>query len=726
MKTIKSIIIPLILPFLIFIFWTNSSFMELADFAWRDLLYTLRAFSFTSSTPQKVNDVIIVAIDEPSFKQIKLRWPWPRTLHAQLIEKLSNAGAAAIAFDILFPEKSSNESEDAIFAEAIKKAGNVVLAANLTITGRQGYETYFVEDPVETLASAASAVGMVNFYPDGDGSVRMASNYVDMRPSIALAAATTALKKTNSLNQNQTFIDKEESLPYNENSQEQETFFIDYAGKAGTVPAVSYYQVIDNMVDPALFKDKVVFVGFIADSAVEVESGADAYPYPFMRFTKKMMFGVEIQSNVVRTIFRDYPINEFPFPIIKWLLFYFLASILIPFRKNPVYLTLSTILALGFTSLASIFAFKYQGVIIEVMPAIGAITCNGIFIGLKEFTQSYREKSVLKKAFDSYVSPDVVASVIADHQNLKLGGERKRLSVLFSDIRGFTTLSEKLTPEELVSLLNDYFTRMTDTIFKNKGTLDKYIGDAIMVIFGAPVWSDNHAENGCYTALEMKERLEQMNQENSVSSENSINNSIQVSANGKETSISGKQGNANGKEISTSAKSKLAIGIGINTGEMIVGNMGSLRRFDYTVMGDEVNLASRLEGVTKAYRVQIIISEETRNDLNLDKFLCRELDLIRVKGKYNAIKIYELVSIRPASESDEECVKMFVQGLYLYREAYKENRWDDAIALFKKALEYKEDDGPSKLFIERCETFKQTPPVEAGQEWDGVWVMSTK
>ncbi|MBF0230018.1 MAG: adenylate/guanylate cyclase domain-containing protein [Desulfamplus sp.] len=767
MKTIKSIIIPLILPFVIFIFWTNSSFMELADFAWRDVLYTLRASSFTSSTPNIVDDVVIVAIDEPSFKQLKIRWPWPRTLHAELIEKLSNAGAAAIVFDILFPEKSSDESDDAIFAEAIKKAGNVVLAANLTITGREGYETYFVEEPIEILASAVSAVGMVNFYPDGDGSVRMASNYVDMRPSIALAAATTALNRVPSLNINQhenimaqqpidKNIDKSEQanlstpsdnldkIPKYDETQaeigEEEIFFIDYAGKAGTVSAVSYYQVIDNMVDPALFKDKVVFVGFIADSAVEVESGADAYPYPFMRFTKKMMSGVEIQSNVVRTIFRDYPIQEFPFPIVKWLSFYLLASILIPFRKNPVYLTLSTILALGITSLTSIFAFKYQGIIIEVMPAIGAITCNGIFIGLKEFTQSYREKSVLKKAFDSYVSPDVVASVIADHENLKLGGQRKRLSVLFSDIRGFTTLSEKLTPEELVSLLNDYFTRMTDTIFKNKGTLDKYIGDAIMVIFGAPVWSDNHAENGCYTALEMKERLEEMNQENSISSENSINNSIQVSANGKEISTSGKQGNANGKEtstsgkqgnanakeISTSAKSKIAIGIGINTGEMIVGNMGSLRRFDYTVMGDEVNLASRLEGVTKAYRVQIIISEETRNDLNLDKFLCRELDLIKVKGKYNAIKIYELVSIRPASESDEECIKMFVQGLYLYREAYKENRWDDAIALFKKALEYKEDDGPSKLFIERCETFKQTPPVEAGQEWDGVWVMSTK
>ncbi|MBF0302990.1 MAG: adenylate/guanylate cyclase domain-containing protein [Desulfamplus sp.] len=705
MKRLKTIIIPLSFPVIIFIFWANSSFMELADFAWRDVLYILRS-STTTSPQNSVNDVIIVAIDEPSFKQMKLRWPWSRTLHASLVEKLSSAGAAAIVFDILFPEKSSDESEDAIFAEAIKKAGNVVLAANLTITWRQGYETYFIEEPLPLLASVAASVGMVNFYPDGDGSIRMASNLVDTRPSIALAAVTTALKQKNIKTEISTLnlTNSSVSSNYLNDINEGERFFIDYAGKAGTVQAVSYYQVINNMVDPSLFKDKVVFVGFIADSAVEVESGADAYPYPFMRFTKKMIFGVEIQSNVVRTMFRDYPIREFPIPEVKWVLFYILTSILIPVRKNPFYLSLSTIIILILTFTSSILIFKYKGIILDVMPAVAGIALNGIFIGLKEFIQSYKEKSVLRKAFDSYVSPDVVASIIANHENLKLGGEKKRLSVLFSDIRGFTTLSEKLTPEELVSLLNDYFTRMTDTIFRHNGTLDKYIGDSIMVIFGAPVWSDNHAENSCYTALEMKERLAEMNQENYTSDQkNLVLNQ--------------------GRAINNTT---IAIGIGINTGEMIVGNMGSLRRFDYTVMGDEVNLASRLEGVTKVYGVQIIISEETKNELNLDKFLCRELDLIRVKGKHNAIKIYELVSIRPASESDEKCASLFLDALETYREAYKEGRWDDAIAFFQKVLEYKHDDAPSDLFIERCKMFKKIPPVETGQEWDGVWVMSSK
>ncbi len=687
-KLLKSIIVPLSLPIIVFVFWGHSSFMELADFAWQDVLYNLRS-SFTQSSKNKIDDVIIVAIDEPSFKQIKLRWPWSRTLHATLVDKLSHAGAAAIAFDILFPEESSDQSEDKIFAQAIKKAGNVVLAANLTITGRQGYETYFIEEPIPVLASVAASVGMVNFYPDGDGSIRMASNLVDNRPSLAFATVKTALNI---------------SSDYLSSINNEGLFFIDYEGKAGTIPAVSYYQVINDMVDPTIFKDKVVFIGFIADSAVEVESGADAYPYPFMRFTKKMIFGVEIQSNVVRTILKGYPIQEFPLQEAKWFLFYIFAVALTLFRKNPLYLTLSTITILALILSISITIFQYQGIILDIMPAIAAVSCNGLFIGLREFTKNYKEKSVLKKAFDSYVSPEVVASIIENHENLKLGGQRKRLSVLFSDIRGFTTLSENLTPEELVSLLNNYFTQMTDIIFKHSGTLDKYIGDAIMVIFGAPVWSDNHAENSCYTALEMKERLEQMNQKHSIKTNDKNKIKYLDSA------------------IIEKSKPSISIGIGINSGEMIVGNMGSIRRFDYTVIGDEVNLASRLEGVTKIYGVQIIISEGTKNDIASDKFLYRELDLIRVKGKYHAIRIYELISTRPASHLDEECVNMFTQGLAAYRQAYKESKWDDAIAFFKKALEYKNEDGPSKLFIERCKLFKQNPPVE----WDGVWVMSTK
>lgn len=712
MKRLKPIIIPLALPVLIFIFWANSSFLELADFAWRDLLYTLRP-------PQtRVEDVIIVAIDEPSFQQIRLRWPWPRSLHAKIVEQLSSAGAAAIAFDVLFPEKSYDTSEDITFAEAIRKAGNVVLASNLTITGRHGYETYFVEEPIPILAEAASAVGMVNLYPDGDGTIRMASNYVDILPAIAFAAVTTAFSRDKAgkvlpfgKNHPEKEHQRELLIALREIEQkgadEQEIFFIDYAGKAGTVPAVSYYQVINNMVNPALFKNKIVFVGFLTDSAVEVEGGADSYPYPFMRFTKKMISGVEIQSNVARTILRGFPIDEFKMQAVKWLCFYLLASILITVRKHPLYLTLLAVTIPLLEASTSILMFRYQDTVLDVMAAITGVTLNGIYLGIQEFSQNYKEKSMLRKAFDSYVSPDVVASVIANHENLKLGGERRRLSVLFSDIRGFTTLSEKLAPEELVSLLNSYFTQMTDIIFSHNGTLDKYIGDAIMVIFGAPVWSDDHAQSCCYTALEMRARLEEMNLENSKEPNSNDPGSGIVTAD------------------PTSAAPifhPLAIGIGINTGDMIVGNMGSLRRFDYTVMGDEVNLASRLEGVTKIYNVHIIISEETKNDLDREKFLYRELDLIKVKGKYRAIKIYELISTAPASESDIACVNLFSQALQVYRE----KRWDDAIDLFRKASEYRDGDGPSELFIKRCEMFKRNPPVAAGEEWDGVWIMSTK
>lgn len=664
-KTLKIMVISIFLPLLIYTVWNWFPLFEHADLAWRDFLYTV------SPSDSDNDDVIIVAIDEPSFQQIKIRWPWPRSLHAKIIENLNKAGASSIVFDIIFPEASPDPLEDKKFADALKQADNVVIGANLTKTQRHGYEQIFVEDPIPVLKEAAAEVGMVNLIPDIDGTVRQGIHKIYNRPTITMAAIETA-----------------GNIIYKKDTEQNSTgihdrFHIDFSGNSGTLSKVSYYQVLNNMAAPDLFKNKIVLIGLHVDSAVEVQSGADAYPTPFLRFTKKMMFGVEIHGNIIRTIINRYPVTVFSNPV-QWIFFLSFAMTLFFVRKQPVLLTLGIFFQIIILGGISVIMFNTSRTFLDILPAVAGIAVNGLFLGVNEFQGSYMEKLKLRKAFSSYVSPDVVNNIIKNYDSLKLGGEKKELSVLFSDIRNFTNLSENMLPEELVLFLNTYFKEMTNIVYNHKGTLDKYIGDAVMVIFGAPVSMKNHADQACRAALKMIHCIKQMNLDQILGKEN-----------------------------------KLKIGIGITTGEMIVGNLGSSLRFDYTVIGDNVNLASRLEGVTKIYNVSIIINEDTKQALN-EFFFCRELDLIRVKGKKKAIKIYELISEETISDNQKKINTLFARGL----EAYRAREWDKSIIYFKKVLEYDPHDGPSNTFLDRYyQNFSKNPPNE---NWDGVWEMETK
>jgi len=255
--------------------------------------------------------------------------------------------------------------------------------------------------------------------------------------------------------------------------------------------------------------------------------------------------------------------------------------------------------------------------------------------------------------------------------------------VFFSDVRGFTTISEKLDPRALVDLLNSYLTPMTELVFKNKGTLDKYMGDAIMAFFGAPIRFPDHAAWACRSALQQLEKIKDLQEEYRQKNLPSID-----------------------------------MGIGLNSGEASVGNMGSTMVRNYTVMGDTVNLASRLEGITKQYGTKVIISHSTYGHVK-DKFTCREVDQVKVKGKLEPVKIYELICEGQPNQIMAGVIEHFGKGYSCY---YKKE-WDQAIAAFNEALKISPEDGPSKVYIERCEEFKLEPPPE---NWDGVFVMKTK
>jgi adenylate cyclase len=296
-----------------------------------------------------------------------------------------------------------------------------------------------------------------------------------------------------------------------------------------------------------------------------------------------------------------------------------------------------------------------------------------------------KKRQFLQDTLTRYVNKDVVDLILEHPENIILDGEEREATVLFSDIRGFTSISEKMQPKELVQMLRDYFTLMVGVVFTFQGTVDKFIGDCIMAIFGAPTPQPNHAALAVLAALEMKRLLSVFNV-------------------------------ARGEK----QKDPLRIGVGINTGEVVVGNIGSEQRLEYTAIGDAVNLASRLEGINKQYGTEIIVSESTYCQLVDVEILAREIDEVRVKGKHKPVKIYEIIA-RQEDVADEQyrVCDHFMQGL----EYYRSQQWEKAIREFQQSLAIIPADRPSQLYIERCTVYQHTPPSES---WDGVFEMKTK
>lgn len=396
--------------------------------------------------------------------------------------------------------------------------------------------------------------------------------------------------------------------------------------------------------------------------------------------------GVEVHATVVDNLLKgDFfrtDSHEAPFMIL--LLFLLGFALTLAFANlgalHGLVLVVVTIAGLG---AIDFFALFKNGVVVNIaFPVMQVFLLYFILVIYKYFTEELQKKAVLG-TFEKYVSPAIVSEVMMHPDNLKLGGRKEHMSVFFSDIRGFTTISEKLAPERLSELLNYYLTPMTDLVFENNGTLDKYMGDAIMAFFGAPIPSNHHAEDACRCALANIARLKVLN-----------------------------------VELEKMGLPQLDIGIGVNTGDMSVGNMGSQTVRNYTVMGDAVNLGSRIEGINKQYGTQIIISEFTEKELG-NSFVRREIDWVVVKGRKKPVKIFELISEGEPEAQRRENLEHFRLGYELYHQ----QKWQESIDELEKALEFNQEDSVSKLYISRCREFISNPP---SKEWDGVFVMRTK
>ncbi len=382
----------------------------------------------------------------------------------------------------------------------------------------------------------------------------------------------------------------------------------------------------------------------------------------------------------LKNFLKQYPKEHL---YMMWALFLFGALLSIAISQT----TAIPGFAVTFLSIFGVFAadqyfFQHGYLVSMTIPGV-LIALLYVFLFFYKYLTEERKKKYLRSTFSKYVSPAIVDEILKDPENIELGGKKIRMSVFFSDVRGFTTISEKLDPQALSDVLNRYLTPMTQIVFANKGTLDKYMGDAVMAFFGAPIFFPDHAAHACRCALASIRKLKE----------------IQI-------------------EFAAQGLPHIDIGIGINSADMSVGNMGSDIVRSYTVMGDAVNLGSRLEGINKEYGTRIIISQFTYEDVKND-FACREIDWVRVKGKLEPVRIFELISEGKAEEKTAQMVSFFQAGFNLYHE----KKFSEALEQFNKALEINSEDPPAKIYVERCEDYIKEPPPE---NWDGVFTMKTK
>jgi adenylate cyclase len=648
--------------------------------------------------------IVILTIDQNSlqyFKQRHSSWPWPRDFYALVTQYIMNAGAKALVYDFHFNEPDEDRAgsvgadNDKTFAEAIREGRHVYLGTQLTRSedeDQQGDTLIAAPAPVPVLSNeafrydktyapllpfqhAAAGIGVVNFFPDEDGVCRhmpLVYDYLE-RPLYTLSF--------------QVFKDM---YPVRASLYES-PFLLYYYGKGGPDGVFHYYSIHAVIVSAmkemtgkptdvprSAFKDKIVFVGANAPGLLDLRATpfTSEEPYP----------GVEIHATALSNFLRGDIVQTAP-PSIVWAIAIALTLLIASITTYDIKVWTVSALNVGLMVLYWLAAFELFAKSLYLLPMVFPVSTMVmtyvIALGWSYATEG-RAKRQMQKMFGRYVNPHIVRQLAASPDDAGVSGVEVEATVLFSDIEGFTSISETKTPRELVAFLNEYFAGATKIYLKYNGTIDKFIGDAVMVLFGAPVRSEDHALQACRGAYEFHRAL----------------------------LASMKEAAANGAPVFSTR-------IGINSGKMIVGSIGSSLRMEYTAIGDTVNLASRLEGVNKFYGTSLMISEFTALAASKE-FLLRELDAIRVKGKHLPVKIFEIVSTwEEASEEQIAGLKLFEEALALYRR----QKWCDAIALFEKAAYTLPHDPPSLMYIDRCREFMEEPP---DADWDGVYTMKAK
>ncbi len=452
---------------------------------------------------------------------------------------------------------------------------------------------------------------------------------------------------------------------------------INYCGPEFTFKYFSFCDVIDGKVPPDTFNNKIVFLGATASGL------GDFIATPFSSQTP----GVEKHATVTENILHEKFVVRGEWEVLQDVIAILCISlalgILLPLLPSIWGAVASTSLWFGYNYYVY-ERFVNDGTWLNVTyPSVTVILCFSS-ITLYRFISEEKLRKGVKSAFENFMDPKVVHEILKEPEDIKLGGEEREVTVYFSDIEKFSSISEKLQPAELIELLNEYLSEMTDQILDHGGFLDKYIGDAIVAAFGTPLEQPDHAVKACLATIDNQKRLRELN-----------------------------------VKFKEEGRLQIKARIGLNSGRVLVGNVGSTNRLSYTVIGDEVNLGARLEAANKYYGTYTMISESTY-ELAKDHIEARELDMIRVVGKEKPVKVYELIDRKgEVQEAKREVLKLYEDGLEMYRK----KEWQKAIAMFQKALNKDPHDGPSLAYIERCKIYVQDPPPE---NWDGVYVLTEK
>ncbi|MCA1900201.1 MAG: adenylate/guanylate cyclase domain-containing protein [Chloroflexi bacterium] len=581
--------------------------LERIEYSARDMLTRLRGKQETS------NNVVIVAIDDFSFNWTGSQWPWPRSYLAAIVEQINQGGGRVVGLDIFLFEPDPEDGNDEALAAALENAPAAVSVEQISNERVDGFAVSALSRPLPVYLEALDGIGVTAFARDEDAVVRGVRAYETYRQKDyfhwAFEAARLYLKTDSpTKTADGKILFNGQVVPTSRGQ-----ILINFAGPAKSFPTYSAADVHDGVVleeNPDAFREKIVLIGA---TTVTLQ---DVYPTPFS--AQVPMPGVEIVANAIETLVSGTYLREAPpwLEILVTLLAAPLAFIIVSRSKQPsLTLTLLAAAMLGYAVFVFVSFLRFRYLLPFISPQL-TLFLGVVLPTLEQAVSQELEKRRVRNLFSRFISPEMVDQMMSA-RDLSALNKRADLSVLFSDIRGFTTLSEKLTPEEVVALLNPYLEAMSKEIYKHGGTVDKYEGDAIIAFFGEPIPFKDHAARSLRAALDMRKALDKLKK--------------QWAAEGRPTQIE--------------------MGIGINSGEVFVGLLGSEQRINYTVIGDNANLASRLQDLTKTYAWPILISESVYQQVK-EEFDAEFADAVTVKGKTKPVNVYKVIGRKGAPETE--------------------------------------------------------------------------